>query len=88
MSMIQGKTKSGFPFEVDDVHADNFELLEQIGKLGTDPTAVSNILEILIGEEKRKELKEYLRGENGIIKASAMFEAVDDIINALPKAKN
>lgn len=88
MSMIKGTTKSGFDFEVDEAYADDFELLELIGKLGTEPSVVAAILTRMLGEEQTKALKEYLRGDNGIIKASLMFEAVDDIINVFPKAKN
>ena len=86
--MIKGTTRIGFNYEVSEAHADNYELLELIGNLGSDASATPKLVNMLLGPEQATALKEHLRGDNGIIKASAMFEAVDDIISALPKAKN
>lgn len=82
--MITGKTAKGFDFAVQDDVLDDMELLE--GLISLDNGEVSHLtdtLEALLGKEQKKALYEFLRGENGRVKATDVMAAVAEIFAAL-----
>ena len=85
---MQGKTKSGFEFEVDAKHLYNYELLEDLADMadGQEGKIVS-VIKRLLGEEQKERLKNHLRDEEGRVPASAMTTEIMEIFTVL-KAKN
>lgn len=88
--MIQGKTKSGFVFELDDNVMDNMELVDQLSELNSEnPYAISKIIMLLLGEGQRKALYDHLRTEDGRVPVMQAAEEINDIFNAAgSKGKN
>lgn len=87
--MLEGKTKSGFAYKVEDDALDDWELLEALTKLDDgDPLVVVKIPKLLLGEEQANALKEHLRNKNGRVKATQMTEEIGEIMNSNQEAKN
>lgn len=85
--MLKGKTKSGFKFEVTDEALNNYELIEILADVDTNPLLVPKLVKMLLGAEQAQALKDHLRTDEGIVPADAMSDAVGEIF-ASGKAKN
>ena len=87
--MIEGKTKSGFEYKLDEDVFDDYELLQNISELsnGNDIFFVP-VVRQLLGEEQEKRLKEFLRERDGKVKTTAMTAEVVEIMQNSKSAKN
>ncbi|MPM49077.1 hypothetical protein SDC9_95805 [bioreactor metagenome] len=86
--MIKGKTKSGFLYELDKERLNNYELLEAIGELEENPLVLSSVVNLLLGKEQTKKLKDHLRTENGIVPTEKMSEEITEIFQNQGETKN
>ena len=91
--MIEGKTKTGFKFKIDEMVADDMELLDAlIDADGGDPIkqmkGLNMILTKFLGEEQKKALYDHLRTEDGRIPVTKVSEATVEIMGATKKTKN
>ena len=86
--MIKGKTKSGFSYELDKERLNNYELLEAIGELEENPLVLSSVVNLLLGKEQTKKLKDHLRTENGIVPTEKMSEEITEIFQNQGETKN
>ena len=86
--MIEGKTKSGFEYSIEEYKLDNWELLEVLNELGDSPNKIVSVLPYLFDEEQVKALKEHNRDKKtGVVSASKMVADVMDVFKN-NKAKN
>lgn len=86
--MINGKTKSGFAFKLDDEAMNDMELLEDLKKLdGGDVLAVPSILERMLGKQK-EDLYNHVRTKSGRVPIDALVEELKSIFEASKDAKN
>lgn len=75
------KTESGFEFEINEECLDDYEMIEELTKLGdNDPTRLPKAIKRLIGEEGHDRLKEHCRGANGIVSAKKMSAEMMEIL--------
>lgn len=86
--MIRGKLGSGFEFKLNDDIFDDFELVELFAKVAKNPIFIGDLAEKILGTEQKKALVEHLRDENGKVRTSAMMQALEEIEDAIPAAKN
>ena len=86
--MIKGKTKSGFSYELDKERLNNYELLEAIEELEENPLVLSRVVNLLLGKEQTKKLKDHLRTENGIVPTEKMSEEITEISQNQGETKN
>lgn len=86
--MIRGKLSSGFEFGLDENVFDDFELVELYAKVAKNPIWVGDLAERLLGVEQKKALVEHLRKEDGKVHTTDMFNALKEIEDAIPAAKN
>lgn len=86
--MIKGKTKSGFSYELDKDRLNNYELLEAIEELEENPLVLSRVVNLLLGKEQTKRLKDHLRTENGIVPTEKMSEEITEIFQNQGETKN
>ena len=86
--MIKGKTKSGFSYELDKERLNNYELLEAIEELEENPLVLSRVVNLLLGKEQTKKLKDHLRTENGIVPTEKMSEEITEIFQNQGETKN
>lgn len=80
--MIEGKTKTGFTYQLDDDAMNNMELVDAMAELddGGHPFALSRVCLLLLGKEQRKRLYDHIRTEDGRVPPQAMGEEIADII--------
>lgn len=86
--MIKGTTKTGFAFELSDDLFDDFELVELFAKCNKNMIYMGDLAEKMLGSDQKAALMEHLRDESGRVRTSAMMEALADIEEAIPAAKN
>lgn len=82
--------KNGLKLELDEKVMDNMELVDALTEASDeDPLAVSRIIKIVLGKEKRKQLYDSLRTEDGRVPVESVSNALKEIFEAFgEKAKN
>lgn len=85
---MKGKTKSGFEYKISKERLDNYELLEAIGELETNPLILSKIVIMLLGKKQTAALKDHLRTEDGFVPAEKMTEEITEIFESQSSTKN
>ena len=85
--MVRGKTKSGFEFELPDDVFDDFELVELFAKVNKNPIYLGELAEKVLGLEQKERLMEFVR-KDGKVRTSDMMQALLEIEEAIPAAKN
>lgn len=86
--MLSGKTASGFAWQVEGEFGDDYELLEAIRRVDSNPTAVVDVIELSLGREQAQRLKEHLRAQNGRVRISDMQTELSEIFQQVPALKN
>ena len=77
--MLKGKTSIGFEYEIAEDVLNNYELVEAIGELDTNPLAITKIVNLLLGNEQKNALKEAVRDENGIVSVTELTNQITEI---------
>ncbi|WP_353315705.1 hypothetical protein, partial [Streptococcus uberis] len=65
---------------------DNYELVEALGELETNPLKLPSVLNLLLGDQVNK-LKDHLRDKDGFVSTESIMNEVKEIFE-LSKAKN
>lgn len=91
--MIKGKTRTGFKFEIDERVTKDWRLLDAIGKASssvlTDQiSATSELIDLLLGNEKIKLMEHIQNNNDGFIPADALEAELFDIIQGANETKN
>lgn len=87
--MTLAKTASGFEIELDDTKLDDMELIDALHDLGQkDTLALSQVVIRLLGREGRERLYEHLRDTDGRVAASAVSQAVGELLTSFAAGKN
>lgn len=77
--MIKGKTNTGFEYEISDEFKDDYELLELVANVDTNPVLTPKVLIKLLGEEQTNKLKDHVRNKKGIVSTSKLLEEIEFI---------
>lgn len=84
--IIQGKTESGFEFEIDASVLNDMEMLDALSEvMGENPLAFPVVCNKLLGPEQKKKLYEHLR-KDGRVPVEAISTEIGDIFKALGEA--
>lgn len=86
--MLQGKTKSGFQYTIDDQTLDDFELVELLSEVDENPLLLPKLIKRLLGEEQKKQLVEHCRNEEGRVPVEVLADEIVDIFNKCHQTKN
>lgn len=86
--MISGKTKSGFKYSVAEERLNNYELLEAISELEEDPMVLTRVVDLLLGKEQKKTLKDHVRTEDGLVPTEKLSEEITEIFQGQNEVKN
>lgn len=86
--MLNGKTKSGFAFNISDETLNNYELLEVISVVDENPLKLPQLMTMLLGAEQAKKLKDHVRTENGFVPMDVIQGEIMEIFQSGPKSKN
>lgn len=85
--MLKGKTSSGFKFEISEGALDNYELVEALADIETDPLSVTKVVTLLLGKEQKEKLKEHVRNEEGTVTTTALMKEIEEIFKTQNKVK-
>lgn len=86
-TVITGKTKTGFEYNIDKKILNDYELLEEIDNIGKNPVIIIKLLRRLLQEEQLEKLKEHIRNEEGIVPIDKMEKELEDIFNGINEIK-
>lgn len=86
--MIEGKTKSGFKYKFPRENLDNYELVEIIAEAQENPLLFPRMVNLLLGKEQTKKLKEHCRNKNGIVSTEKMSQEIKEIFENQKETKN
>ena len=87
MKKLTGVTKSGFAYSILEKNLNNYELVEVLGELETNPLLLPKVLKLLLGKEQVEKLKNHLIDADGIIDTEKMTAELEDIFKAQEKLK-
>ncbi len=87
--MVKGLTKSGFSYEIDEEILDDYEFLEILLKIDEGEISYSiKMVDMLLGEEQKKRLKDHVRTENGRVPATKLISEALEIFSSIKEGKN
>ena len=85
--MLKGKTSSGFKFEIAEGALDNYELVEALADIETDPLSVTKVVTLLLGKEQKEKLKDHVRNDKGVVTTTALMKEIEEIFKTQNKVK-
>lgn len=86
-TVITGKTKTGFEYNIDKKILNDYELLEEIDNIGKNPVIIIKLLRRLLQEEQLEKLKEHIRNEEGMVPIDKIEKELEDIFNGINEIK-
>lgn len=86
--MIQGKTKTGFNFKIEDAVLNDYELLEMFAEVDENPLLVPKLVKMILGEEQKNALIDHVRDENGVAAVDKIATELENILNSGAETKN
>lgn len=88
MKKLTGVTKTGFTYSVLEKNLKNYELVEVLGELESNPLALPKVLKLLLGKEQTDKLKDHVRDKDGIVDTEKISDELRDIFEAQARLKN
>lgn len=88
MKKLTGVTKTGFTYSVLEKNLKNYELVEVLGELESNPLALPKVLKLLLGKEQTDKLKDHVRDKDGIVDTEKISAELQDIFEAQARLKN
>lgn len=86
--MVNGKTKTGFAFSIDENAMNDMELVDVLAdKEIDDAFRMSYILKRLLPADQCKRLYDHVRTEHGRVPVDAVVAEIEDIFAALGDAE-
>jgi hypothetical protein len=86
--MKQGKTKTGFEFELSESIANDYEVVELLSELEDNPLVLTKLVVKILGKEQATRLKNHVRDENGTVPTDKMTREIIDIFQGSDETKN
>ena len=87
MKKLKGVTKTGFAYSISEKNVRNYELVEALGELDTNPLALPRVMNLLLGKEGTKKLKDHVRDKDGIVDTEKITAELEDIFKAQERLK-
>lgn len=88
---MQGTTKSGFKFEVDEDVITSMEFVDMVAELDEKPMKIGKVVRFMLGEDQKEKLYKHVRGDKKLTPAKDVDKEVNeifDLINEAPETKN
>ena len=76
--MITGKTKTGFSYEISEARLKNYELVELLADVDTNPLLLPKLVKVMLGEELANKLKDHVRDEEGLVDLEKINQEIID----------
>ena len=88
MKKLTGVTKSGFAYSILEKNVRNYELVEALGELETNPLVLPRVMNLLLGKEQAQKLKDHLRDEDGVVDTEKITSELKNIFESQKRLKN
>ena len=85
---MQGKTKTGFEYNIPDDNLNDYELFELISEVETNALVLPKIVKKMLGNEGKNTLLDHCRDEHGRVPMEKINEEIADIFSNQSKIKN
>lgn len=91
--MVEGKTKSGFKFKIDERLMDDWRLLKYIALAeSSDPSeqlrGASSLVTLLLGDQEPAMIEFIAKKNKGYVPATAVTEIITEILTTVKDLKN
>ena len=91
--MIEGKTKTGFKYKVDERIRTDWRLVKAIAESQSDDEgiklkAVVTMIQLVLGSQEELLMQHIMKKNNGYIPMEVMNAEITEIIQSLPNSKN
>lgn len=86
--MTKGTTSTGFKYELSKERLENYELIEAIAEVDTNPLLLPKMVNLLLNKEQASALKEHIRDAEGFVSTEKMFSELMDIFRNKEETKN
>ena len=86
--MIQGITKTGFNFKIEDAVLNDYELLELFAEVDENPLLVPKLVKMILGEDQKNRLIDHVRNENGVAGVDKISIELENILTSSSEIKN
>ena len=91
--MVEGKTKSGFKFKIDERLMDDWRLLKYIALAeSSDPSeqlrGASSLVTLLLGDQEPAMIEFVAKKNKGYVPATAVTEIITEILTTVKDLKN
>lgn len=89
--MLNGKTKTGFKFQIEESLLDNMELVDAIAEIedDPDPIVVSKMIKLLFTPEEKAKLYDHIRDKStGRVPLQKLGDEITNIFYELSKDKD
>ncbi len=91
--MIEGKTRTGFKFKIDERATKDWRIVEGIKKVSSrnyDELAegISSIVDLLLGDDKDRLMSHVQKNNDGFIPVDELEKELSDIIAGANQVKN
>lgn len=80
--MIEGKTSTGFSFELNENIIDNIELVDALAEMEENPIALSKVMKMIFTDKTRKALYDHVRTKDGRVPVEAISNEIRDVFQA------
>ena len=87
MKKLTGVTKSGFAYSILEKNVRNYELVEALGELETNPLMLPRVMNLLLGKEQAQKLKDHLRDEDGVVDTEQITSELKNIFESQKRLK-
>nr|DAY23788.1 MAG TPA: hypothetical protein [Caudoviricetes sp.] len=84
---IKGTTSTGFEFEISQDRLNNYELVEAIAEVDTNPLVLPRLLNLMLGPQAQN-LKDNVRTDEGLVPMKALMSEVEEIFANQKPVKN
>lgn len=91
--MIEGKTKSGFKFKIDERILNDWRLVDAIGLSESDDASeqirgVRNLVQLVLGDQADALKKHIADNNDGFVPMEKMTDVITEIITTTKELKN
>ena len=86
--MISGVTKSGFAYEISEARLKNYELVELLADVDTNPLLLPKLVKAMLGDELADKLKDHIRDDEGLVDLEKINLEIAEIFESQKAIKN
>lgn len=83
---IKGTTSTGFEFEITQDRLNNYELVEAIAEVDTNPLIFPRLIKLMLGEQAER-LKDHVRTEDGLVPLDKLSNEIQEIFESQQQVK-